>query len=112
MLDSAAHSCTSMCTLASQAFRHLYALAAQPRSVDAIDVHTKQQVYVPIQISLQDPGGTTTPTAAGAARFGSALRPVLSDSKVRVGGKGCVCVCVCVCAHAQGCVGPQGLLAL
>ncbi|KAI3425098.1 hypothetical protein D9Q98_008476 [Chlorella vulgaris] len=64
-----------------QAFRHLYALAAQPRSVDAIDVHTKQQVYVPIQISLQDPGGTTTPTAAGATRFGSALRPVLSDSK-------------------------------
>lgn len=29
-------------TATPQAFRHLYVLAAQPRSVDAIDVDTKQ----------------------------------------------------------------------
>lgn len=31
-----------------QAFRHLYVLSAEPRSLDAIDVDTKQRVYVPL----------------------------------------------------------------
>ncbi|KAL4443950.1 hypothetical protein ABPG75_011687 [Micractinium tetrahymenae] len=63
-----------------QAFRHLYVLAAQPLSVDAIDVDTKQAVYVPLDISLHDPAAPT-PTAAAAGRLTSVLRPVTSISK-------------------------------
>ncbi|PSC69420.1 anaphase-promoting complex subunit 1 isoform X2 isoform B [Micractinium conductrix] len=62
-----------------QAFRHLYVLAAQPRSVDAIDVDAKQAVYVPLQVTLTQPAGQHTPTAG--AMLASALRPVASLSK-------------------------------
>lgn len=64
------------CATSPQVFRHLYVLAAQPRSVDAIDVDTKQAVYVPLQIELASPS-----PAPGAARFDSVLRPVASVSK-------------------------------
>ena len=37
---------------AMQAFRHLYVLAAEPRSVEAIDVDSRASVYVPLTISL------------------------------------------------------------
>lgn len=37
------------CALSAlQAFRHLYVLAAQPRSVDAIDVDSKQVCVLPL----------------------------------------------------------------
>ncbi|KAK9828929.1 hypothetical protein WJX72_002853 [[Myrmecia] bisecta] len=35
-----------------QAFRHLYVLATEARCVEAIDVDTRQSVYVPLKISL------------------------------------------------------------
>ncbi|GAB4821235.1 hypothetical protein N2152v2_008281 [Parachlorella kessleri] len=73
-----------------QAFRHLYALAAQPRSVDAVDVDTHQPVYVPLDITLapppaQPPGAVLARNqpaeqAAGGLTAGG-LRPVTSLSK-------------------------------
>ena len=36
--------------MSTQAFRHLYVLASEPRCVDAIDVHTHESVYVPLSI--------------------------------------------------------------
>ncbi len=75
----------------TQAFRHLYALAAQPRSVDAVDVDTHQPVYVPLDITLapppaQPPGAVLARNqpaeqAAGGLTAGG-LRPVTSLSKV------------------------------
>ena len=41
-----------------QAFRHLYALAAEPRCLEAVDVDTRQPVSVPVRITLD-------PTAVG-----------------------------------------------
>ena len=41
-----------------QAFRHLYALAAEPRCLEAVDVDTRQSVSVPVRITLD-------PTAVG-----------------------------------------------
>jgi hypothetical protein len=38
---------------ATQAFRHLYVLATQPRCVEAMDVDSKQLVYLPLAITLQ-----------------------------------------------------------
>lgn len=64
-----------------QAFRHLYVLAAQPRSVDAIDVDTKQAVYVPLQITLRDPSAPGLAPGTAGARLASVLRPVASVSK-------------------------------
>lgn len=32
-----------------QAFRHLYMLAMEPRSMQAVDVHSGQTVHVPMQ---------------------------------------------------------------
>ncbi|KAK9863020.1 hypothetical protein WJX84_009707 [Apatococcus fuscideae] len=43
-----------------QAFRHLYALAAEPRCLEAVDVDTRQPVSVPVRITLD-------PTAVGQA---------------------------------------------
>ena len=36
-----------------QAFRHLYVLAVEPRSIEAIDVDSKASVYVPVSITLE-----------------------------------------------------------
>lgn len=35
-----------------QAFRHLYALAVEPRVLEAVDVDTRQSCYVPLEIAL------------------------------------------------------------
>ncbi|CAD7696275.1 unnamed protein product [Ostreobium quekettii] len=35
-----------------QAFRHLYVLATEPRCMEAIDVETREAVYVPIKVTL------------------------------------------------------------
>ena len=58
-----------------QAFRHLYVLASEPRCVDAVDVHTHERVYVPLQIRLrpgtspgQAPPGPPTLGAGGRIR--------------------------------------------
>ena len=32
-----------------QAFRHLYVLAVEPRSIETIDVDSKASVYVPVR---------------------------------------------------------------
>lgn len=37
----------------AQAFRHLYVLAATPRSVSAIDVDTGENVSIPLKITLK-----------------------------------------------------------
>ena len=34
-----------------QALRHLYVLATEPRCVEAIDVDSRQSVYVPLSVS-------------------------------------------------------------
>ena len=38
-----------------QAFRHLHVLASEPRCLDAVDVDTRESVYVPLQIRLLEP---------------------------------------------------------
>eukprot|EP00887_Chlorella_sp_A99_P005912 scaffold29.g5912.t1 len=63
--------------LPPQAFRHLYVLAAEPRSIDAIDVDTRQPVYVPLSVCLSE--ASLPPGPAG--RASSSLRPVASASK-------------------------------
>ncbi|KAK9834947.1 hypothetical protein WJX84_010452 [Apatococcus fuscideae] len=49
-----------------QAFRHLYALAAEPRCLEAVDVDTRQPVSVPVRITLD-------PTAVGQEDSGPGL---------------------------------------
>ena len=44
-----------------QAFRHLYALAAEPRCLEAVDIDTRRSVSVPVRITLD-------PTAVGQVR--------------------------------------------
>ena len=39
----------------SQAFRHLYVLATEPRYVEAIDVYSRASVYVPLSVKMQQP---------------------------------------------------------
>ena len=38
-----------------QAFRHLYVLATEPRCLAAVDVHTRQPVFAPVSVQLQEP---------------------------------------------------------
>lgn len=38
-------------SLAMQALRHLYVLATEPRCVQAIDVDSRQSVYVPLTVA-------------------------------------------------------------
>lgn len=52
------------CRVPDQAFRHLYVLAAEARTVQAVDVHSKQPVYVPLRITLK---AAAAPAAARAA---------------------------------------------
>jgi hypothetical protein len=35
-----------------QAFRHLYVLAVEPRSIEAIDVDSRASVFVPLKVTL------------------------------------------------------------
>ena len=53
-----------------QAFRHLYVMAAQPRSVDAVDVDSHAPVYVPLEITLAPP--PTPPLGPGPGAAGAA----------------------------------------
>ncbi|WIA14045.1 hypothetical protein OEZ85_002600 [Tetradesmus obliquus] len=50
-----------------QAFRHLYVLAAEPRCLQAVDVHSRQQVVVPLQITAHKHGMVGPQPAAAAA---------------------------------------------
>lgn len=50
-------------------------LAAEPRSVQAVDVDSRRTVYVPLRVALH---AGTMPSAAAE----TALRPVASVSKV------------------------------
>lgn len=43
----------SRSSLCAQAFRHLYVLAAIPRSVSAVDVDTGENVSIPLKITLK-----------------------------------------------------------
>ena len=52
------------CASPGQAFRHLYMLAAEPRTVQAVDNDSKRPVYVPLRITLK---GAAAPAAAHAA---------------------------------------------
>ena len=45
---------------AVQALRHLYVVATEPRCVEAIDVDSRQSVYVPLSVSTD---ATTNHTA-------------------------------------------------
>ena len=61
-----------------QAFRHLYALAAEPRCLEAVDADTRQPVSVPVRITLD-------PTAVGQVIISSsapAYFPVFSGMSV------------------------------
>ena len=58
---------STICLWPHQAFRHLYVLASEPRGVQAIDVDTKQSVYVPIRITLKgEPAQEEAPNAPAA----------------------------------------------
>ena len=37
-----------------QAMRHLYVLAVEHRGVEAVDVETKEAVYMPVEVLLKD----------------------------------------------------------
>ena len=41
------------CCMWSQAFRHLYVLASEPRYVEAIDVDSRASVHVPLSVTMQ-----------------------------------------------------------
>jgi anaphase-promoting complex subunit 1 len=56
--------CAGLCC--AQAFRHLYALAAEPRCLEALDVHSRRQVVAPVHVTASTEG------LLGAAACGSA----------------------------------------
>jgi hypothetical protein len=55
-----------------QAFRHLYVLAAESRCLQAVDVHSRQQVVVPLDITAHKHGMVGPVAAAAAAAAASA----------------------------------------
>jgi anaphase-promoting complex subunit 1 len=57
-----------------QAFRHLYVLAAESRCLQAVDVHSRQQVVVPLDITAHKHGmvGPVLTAAAAAAAHAKA----------------------------------------
>lgn len=60
-----------------QAFRHLYVLAAEPRCLQAVDVHSRRQVVVPLEIAAHKHGlcGPAADAATAAADIaGTAAR--------------------------------------
>ena len=61
-LDCGLHGLTGVSLL--QAFRHLYVLAAEPRSIEAIDVDSRESVHVPLNITLASPGQVRPPSPA------------------------------------------------
>ena len=44
--------CHKRCQFEVQAFRHLYVLAAESRSIEAIDVDSRASVFVPLTVTL------------------------------------------------------------
>jgi len=59
--SSSSHICSTCdaplsLSLLPQAFRHLYALAAEPRCLEALDVHSRRQVVVPLAVTAHTAG--------------------------------------------------------
>ncbi len=60
----------------AQAFRHLYVLAAQPRSVQAIDVDSLSPVHVPLEVTLRSSAVPGAPTRVVGRPGAAQARPM------------------------------------
>lgn len=92
-----------------QALRHLYALAAEPRSLQPLDVDTKQPATVPLRVVLRgdaaggeggdaSPAAPATPLQGGATPLALAQLPAQGE---RGGGGGALQAAPCLLPAAE-----------
>lgn len=86
--------CSNTCM---QVLRHIYALAVQPRCVEAVDVNTQQLVYVPLTVATatQEKGSSSKQQAVMKGNVATSSKRSLGCGSKHILQASFICVHAC-----------------